>query len=356
MREKLTTFLIVTLVTLTVWLFAEAESLGHESLPASVAVVAADASRLVTPATGWDGRVTLDVSGSRRGIERARDLFLQPLKLTLPKGVGEGDVTVELYEALQSHEVIARSGITIDSVRPLRAVVHVQELVTRQAAIVPELLGVQIDGQVAMNPETAELRLPRTLADRLAGPEGEGLKVVARIPDSQRAALATPGPKAVQAALALPESLGGGRDPAIELLTKGASLAFTVRNTLTTVQLSFPVQVLTLPVEWGDWAVEIRAADQRLSAELSGPSDALDKLRTPEARPLAVLALSSDDLARGVTSKEVGFGVIRDGVFGPLPEGVKVNTERRSVGFTVRKRAPTANTASEAGGPGGSAP
>ncbi|MFM9959046.1 MAG: hypothetical protein ACKVZJ_13355 [Phycisphaerales bacterium] len=338
MREKLTTFLIVTLVTLTVWLFAEAESLGHESLPASVTVVSADNSRLVTPATGWDGRVTLDVSGSRRGIERARDLFLQPIKVTLPKGVGEGDLTVELYEALETHESIARSGVTIDSVRPLRAVVQVQELVTRQATIVPELIGVQVDGQVAMNPDKADVRLPRGLADRLTAPGGAGLTVTARVPEAQRAALGTPGPKAIQATLVLPEAVVAEAGAAVELLTKGTALAFTVKSTLTTVPISFPVQVLTLPVEWGDWTVEIRAADQSLAAELSGPSDALDKLRSPESRPLAVLALSSDDLARGVTSKEVGFGVVRDGVFGPLPDGVKVNAERRTVSFEVKKR------------------
>lgn len=342
MRERLTTFVIVTLVTVTVWLFAEAESLGHESLPAAVVVAPADASRLVTPATGWDGRVTLDISGSRRGIERARELFLQPLKVTLPKGVGEGDLTVELFEALETNEAITRSGVTIDSVRPLRAVVRVQELVTRQAVIVPELAGVQVDGQVAMTPDRAEVRLPRALAEQFSGANGTAgtLKVIARVPEAQRASLGTPGPKAVQATLVLPDEIGAGRESGVELLTRNTALAFTVKNTVTTARVPFPVQVLTLPVEWGDWTVEIQAADQRLTAELTGPSDVLERLTGAGARPLAVLALSSDDLEKGIRSKDVGFGEVRDGVFRPLPEGVKVNTERRSVNFEIRKRPP----------------
>lgn len=332
MREKFTTILVVTLVTLTIWLFAEAESLGHESLPATVEISAVDASRLVQPATGWDGRVTLDVSGSRRGLERLRDLLSQPVRIALPGTMPEGEQSIDLLDSLQLSESLVRSGVTIESVRPLRAGVMVREIVTRQVPIRAELTGVQVTGPVAVTPDKADVRLPRALAESL----GDKLEVIARVPESQRARLDQPGPVAVQAELSLPGLLAG--ETAAQLLTPRASLAFSVRSTLTTATFTFPVQVLTLPIEWGDWTVEIRDEDERLTVELSGPSDVIDKLKSPEERLIAVLALSSDDLAKKVTSKEAGFGVVREGVYSPLPAGVQVKTDKRTVRFEVKKR------------------
>jgi hypothetical protein len=332
LREKLTTFVVVTLVTLTIWLFAEAESLGHESLPCTVEIAAADSSRDVSPTTGWDGRVTLDISGSRRALEQVRDLLSQPVRLTLPSTMPEGEQSLDLLEAMQVSESLVRSGVTIESVRPLRAGVLVQEIVTRQVPIRAELPGVQVSGQIAVTPDKADVRLPRVLADRL----GDALAVVARVPSDQRSRLDQPGPVAVQAEIVLPESIT--KERGVQLLTQRASLAFSIKSTLTTANFAFPVQVLTLPIEWGDWTVEIRDEDERLNVELTGPSDVIDRLKSPEERLIAVLALSSDDLAKKATSKDASFGVVRDGVFSPLPAGVQVKADRRTVRFEVKKR------------------
>lgn len=332
MRDKLTTLVVVSLVTLTIWLFAEAESLGHESVPATIEIASADASRIVQPATGWDGRVTLDVSGSRRGLERLRDLLSKPLRIALPGSMPEGEQSIELLDSLQFSESLVRSGITIESVRPLRAGVMVREIVSRQVPIRAELTGVQVSGPVAVTPEKADVRLPRSVADAL----GDKLEVIARVPEGQRDRLNQPGPAAVQADLFLPDFIA--KDRTVQLLTTRASLAFSVRSTLTTYTFTFPVQVLTLPIEWGDWTVEIRDEDERLNVEITGPSDVIERMKSPEERLIAVLALSSDDLAKKVTAKDAGFGVVRDGVFTPLPASLQVKADKRTVRFEVKKR------------------
>ena len=332
MRDRLTTIFIVSLVTLTIWLFAEAESLGHQSLPVTVEIAPGDPSRMVYTSTGWDGRVTLDISGSRRALELARDLLTQPLKVPLPGSTPEGEQGIDLFQLLTVNQALARTGVTVESVRPLRAGVVVQEIVTRQATIRAELVDLQVQGDIAVTPDKADVRLPKMLAARL----GDNFEVIARVPADQQARLAQPGPVAVQADIVLPPSLAGERG--VQLLTPKASLAFSIKSTLTSAQFTFPVQVLTLPVEWGDWTVEIRGEDERLNVELTGPSDIIDRLKSPEARLIAVLALSSDDLARKVTTKDAGFGVVRSGVFSPLPTGVQVNPEKRSVRFEITKR------------------
>lgn len=332
MRDRLTTIFAVTLVTLTIWLFAEAESLGHQTLPITVEIAPGDPSRMVYASTGWDGRVTLDISGSRRALELARDLLAQPLKVPLPGSTPEGEQGIDLFQLLTVNEALARTGVTVESVRPLRAGVVVQEIVTRQATIRAELVDIQVQGDIAVTPDKADVRLPKLVAARL----GEKFEVIARVPADQRSRLGQPGPVAVQADVVLPPSLADERG--VQLLTPKASLAFSIKSTLTSAQFAFPVQVLTLPIEWGDWTVKIREEDERLNVELTGPSDIIDRLKSPEERLIAILALSSDDLARKVTMKDAGFGVVRNGVFSPLPAGIQVKADSRSVRFEVNKR------------------
>lgn len=332
MREKITTFLLVTLVTLTIWLFAEAESLGHETLQATCEITPTDSSRLISPAAGWDNRVAFDLSGSRNALERAQELLGQPLKLPLPEGLADGEQGLNLLEAFQSYEPLVKTGVTVDAVRPLRASVLVQEIVTRQVPIRVELTGVEVQGSIAVTPDRAEVKLPRALSARL----GDGLEVTARIPPDQRSKLAQPGPIAVQAEIALPDSLFGERG--VQLLTPRASLAFSVRDTTTSVPFAFPVQVLALPVEWGDWEVVIQPEDQRLTADVSGASDLVERLKSGSDKPIAVLSLTSDELAKKITSKEVGFVVLRAGIPSALPAGLTVSAERRIVRFTIQKR------------------
>lgn len=333
MRDALFTFVVVTVVSLTIWLFAEAESLGKESIAATVEVVSPEASRLmVYSSTAWDGRVTVDLSGSRTALQRAQELLEQRVKLPLASDAGEGERDVDLLRALQEWEPLARTGVTVESVRPLKAGVLVQEIVTRLASIRPELTGVEVQGAVAVAPEKAEVRLSRAAAARLA----DSLEVIARVPKDQAARLAQPGPVSVQAELSLPDSLAAERGAS--LVTTRASLAFSIRSTLTTAQFDAPVQVLTLPVEWGDWVVSIQEGDQQLKVQATGPSDAVDRLKQGEERVIAVLSLTSDDLARQITSKEVGFGIVRAGVLGGLPAGVEIKSDKRLVRFTVKKR------------------
>lgn len=332
MREHLTTFIVVTLVTLTVWLFAEAESLGHQSMEVRIEIAAPDDSRMVSPAAGWDERATIEVSGSRSSLEKLREAASQPIRVALPVTVDEGDETVDLLAALQEQEALLRAGVTIETVRPGRATVVVKEMTTVQAPIRAELPGLQVAGAVAVTPDRAEVRLPKALATRL----GPALAVIASVPDDARARLTQPGPAALQATLSLPDAVAS--EQGVQLLTTRASLAFSVRSTLTTASFTFPVQVLTLPVEWSDWKVQIAEGDERLTVDLTGPSDAVESLKGPDERLLAVLALTSDDLARQITTKPVSFGTLRAGVFSALPPGVEVKSDRRSVRFEVSRR------------------
>ena len=331
MRDRITTFLVVTLVTITIWLFAEAESVGHAATEARVELGAADSSKMIRP-TDWDGRVTIDLTGSKWAIERARELLDRPLKVAPPATLGDGVQKLDLLEMLEQCETLRNAGVSIESVRPLSASVEVISRVVRSVPVRAVLPGVQVQGEVDIAPASIELKLPRELAAKL----GDGLFVTAKPTKEQLARLPETGPASVSADLSLPEALAGEKN--VDMQTGKVQLSFSVKSTLASAPVSFPVQVLTLPIEWSDWTVKINDEDQLLPGQVNGPADAVERIKSGEDRAIAVLALSSDDLAKRLTTKEVGFAAVHAGVIGPLPAGVEVKTEKRMVRFTVKKR------------------
>ena len=348
MLSGLRTFLVVTLLAVVFWLFAEAESLGQFSGLTSIRFVGGEGGeRYVRTAEGFDESVTIDLTGTKSAVARAGLLLSKGLALEpgMPGVPGtDGRHSVNLLQALQSHKELSETGARVTSVRPLLVDVVVTELTTQEVPIEAALPGVEVVGAVKVTPERARLRLPRAAWELTR----ETLRVSSRVPEPARRGLPVSGPARVDAILEAPESVVAL--PGFAMLDSSATLEFIVRSQTSTAPAGpAPVQVLLPPVEVGKWIVEVEGEDRFLDVSASGPAERVERLRRKEAGVVGVVTLSSDDLEQRVTSKPVTLMVLAEGELRTWPE-VELTTPTKAVRFRIAPIEAAANGAGPGGG------
>lgn len=315
MLERLRTIVLVTLLAVTFWLFAEAESLGQFSGIATVRFMGGEnGERLVRPAERFDGSVTVDLVGTKAAVDRVRltlssGLELEPGMAGLP--TTEGRHTVNLLQVLQNHPALRGSGAQVTSVRPQIVDLIVTELTTQQIPIEPVLTGLEVVGAVRVTPERATIRLPRAAWELNQLTPGS-LRASARLTDAQRRALPASGAARAEARLEAPESVAAL--PGFALVESTATLEFIIRSrSVTQTITSVPVQVVLPPIEVGRWNVQVDAEDRFLDVQASGSAERVERLTKKEDAVIAVVSLSSDDLAQRAASRPVSLIVLRQG-------------------------------------------
>lgn len=335
MISRIRTSLILLLLAIVVWLFAESESLGEVEQNARIEFNTAqdDRDQLLVRAVDFDGRITVSLKGAQSSIQRARAalegvLRLEPGMPGVPDSGGRH--TIDLLDILSRLPALRATGITIDLVQPRRVTIEIEELVVRSfpiEAVIPE---VEILGDITIVPDRAEVRLPRSLADTLT----EATGVLARVPSPRPL---PPGTHTLQnIPLLLPAEMEDVRG--VSLLTRRATLEFTIRSTLTTETFdSIPVQVLLPPIETGDWRIVLDEEDQFVRAEFSGPSEIIEQLRNGETRLVAVFSLTDVELSAAITSKQLRIMVLTDATPAPLPEGLTITSPPQSARFTIQR-------------------
>lgn len=338
MREQITTVVVVTLLTLIVWLFAEIASLGEDRLNGRLSFAGTDTLLVTTP--DFDGDITLDVRGSRGAIDRARNELDSTVRLAVgAPGVPDvaGDHTVRLLDAVAAFPAVAQSGVLIESVRPQRVQLRIDELVDTElpvtAAVDP---GVEAT-DVTLTPPTLPLRLPRSVLVRLEQANNALPKAAqAIVPLNAVENPTESGPREVAVDAVLPQWLA--RTPGVELRAKRVRVSFQLTDTREQRTFrSVPVQVLLTPEEAQRWDVEIAADSRLLAVTITGPSETLERLESGELRLIAALALSDLELGRGGSEKRVSLLVLDEGVPSPLPAELRVDTALPTVLFEATR-------------------
>ena len=176
---------------------------------------------------------------------------------------------------------------------------------------------------------------PRETLRQLAAMEG-GPVVSARIVPEQVDMSRRGVPQRVRAPISLPRDVSSN-GAILRVSPSEVSVEFTLRRDTATITIaSAPVQVLLPPPEAGRWEVRISPEDLFLrDIEVSGPAEFINQIRANEVRFVAVLALSSDDLERGITQKSAALATLRDGVISLPPSGVRIGVRNSTVRFEV---------------------
>jgi hypothetical protein len=338
--ETVRTILVVTLVSILVWFFAESRTLRVETLTIPVQIGAGSGSSVfrLTDAESWAGSVEVELAGPTGLIDAVRARALEGVTLEVGDELpGEaGTRSVELVDAIRRVGLFAESGLTVRRVSPRTLNMQVDRLASMTLPVEVDLEGLETAGPVTVEPSEVEVRLPASLEAVYAGQ----LHATAKIPPSRLSSL-TPGRRTELSQV--PIELQGLDDEAWGLRLNDPRVVVTLALRVRTQSLTLreiPVRLSVLPADLAVWSVEVPPEDRVLEdVVLTGPVSAIDQIRRGEVTPGAIAAIDLagvDEEAAG-TERSVPVRLLG------LPSGVVADLGDRTIRVTLRKRAAVAD-------------
>lgn len=328
MWDRARTVLLVTLVTLAIWIWAEAESLEIASPTVAIEFTDADGEIIVRPDPAWPSTAQLRIEGATVAIEDARRLVGAPIRLTpglggVPRAPGEH--SVDLLQALRANAEVRRAGVTVLEVEPRSVQVQIDEMVTRALPVRVESRGVNLAGEPTVAPAEVRVRMPAAIAQRL--PPDAAVQAVVSPEEAGR--LADAGPQSLVVPVRLPIELEGQR-PVVVTPDK-IRVTLQVRGSTRRLVLpSVPVFLKIPPNEGTRWDVSVEPALLQ-QVTVSGPADLVEQVERGAIQVLAEVLLTSDELEARITRKNARFGA--------LPTPLRLEVDDAEVRLIIKPRA-----------------
>jgi len=329
MLERLRTILVVTLVTLLIWLYAESQNLDVlRKSGIEVQIIPPATSNLVIRRASPDQTFRLELEGSTGAIAEVTSELSRPLRLPLGTDVmpdRPGKHNVAMTDVLRAIPSIGGLGLTIRGVDPPTLEYTVDRFQDVLLDVrVAELPGVQIEGAIAVNPARVRVRIPMTaLGER----DPQSLRLVATPDAAALAAVSEGTPANVPALLSLPE-LPDSSGVAFDVST--VRLAFTLKSQRAALTLpAVPIHLVLPEVDQARYDISL-ASPFIAGVRINGPSQLLQRIQSGSFPLFAYLILGSDELAQGVTRKQLSFA--------HWPADLTVESGPHEVEITITRR------------------
>jgi len=337
------TVLLVTVVTVLIWVFAESETLQPKEITTELVLRASPtANRAValfgTSVAGENGLVsatdrtiTIVLEGSAAAIDRVNaSIEREPLAITpdLPAFTDRsGEFEAPMRELLRSHPRIVGSGVTIQRVEPEFLRVVIDELVTRRMRVEPVLDEGQFDGLPEVRPAEVDVVLNKAAADSYAA----DVKAVASI-DAATSTRVQPGRKETLNAVRIRIPQPPIRPIFLQVRPQTVDVTFGVRARSREIRIAnVPVAIRISPAEFNRWIIDIPEQDRFLAdVTISGPAELVRQLEERTTPIVAEVLLSFEELERAITQK--------DAVFPDIPPGLRIDVTNRVVRLTITPR------------------
>lgn len=338
--DQTKTFIVVALLTVLIWMLAEAESLRTDTFRVEIAFRATpETGRLVRiePNQEFVGFVQIRVEGPTTRVHALSAALRN--RLTLEPGMDgvplePGRHHINLAEVLRSHTIMRDSRVTLANVDPSNVTVFVDNLVTRDLPVRVELdPGFALEGAPEVIPPAVRVRMPELVALQLP----EGTQLIAR-PAPEDVLTLTEGRRGELRGIPveLPPALRGidGVRPAPPAQV---TVALTLRSRTANYTIpTVPLHLRLPPAEAALWDIQIpREFSLLTDVVVSGPSDLIDEIREGRTRPIAYLALTFEELERAALASEPLQAQI---TFSDLPTPLRFEPRQRTIPITVRRR------------------
>jgi hypothetical protein len=329
--------LVIGLVSVLIWLLAEAESLRTEQLRVEVNFRAgSETARYIHADTDVPTTFTVRLQGSTARVDTLASQLRKPV--TLEPGmtgipVEPGRHAINLLTVLRDLPVVRESGVSIADVQPGIVSVSIDTLAVREAKVRIVLpAGALVEGTPEPTRPTVELRYPESAAKDL--PKEITLdapidpEALTGLPENRRVTIPN-------IRVELPEPLRGVEGARVIPSSVGAQVTLRSRTGTYTIP-SVPVHVRLAPTETGIWDITMPAESRLLTdVTVSGPSDYIDQIRADKVKPIAFIPLSFEELERAAAS---GEPIEKAPVFTELPSQLKFDPKQRTVKLTVKRR------------------
>ncbi|MCC6284920.1 MAG: hypothetical protein IT439_06395 [Phycisphaerales bacterium] len=279
--SRVWTIVLVTLVTLLVWAFAEGESLRSDTRQ-NVRLRVTATPDLTVSLTGseWTGVIrTLRVQGPSTSIAKVLDRVSGGIEIVPGRDVSgdPGESTINLREVLSRHPDFAGTGVRVQEVEPATLALAVDRMVSLEARVVVPLPPGDSAFSAQANPATVRVSVPQRL---LASESFKGFaaapEVRVRVPADALDDITPSAPLVLSAAeLAMPQEVA----PGVRIDPRSVRVTITRRvressKVLTTV----PVHIRLPAVIASTYEIQVEPDSETVDeVTLTGPSDLVDQ-------------------------------------------------------------------------------
>jgi hypothetical protein len=285
----------VSLVTIVVWIFADVENSGRGEFRAVIQLAAPTGSDFVLRS---DSRinVTFRVQGHRSSIERLRTRLgdandARVGRTVIRYEVGPDDVDIPAVRILNTYELIAKEGLTVQSAVPGNLRVSLARKVRRELPVTLECTG----GIPAETPQISPTKLGFSVV------ESDWEDLLKRQPNPVLRTVRKDLKEVKDDELFEVEVVPRLGELAVELDQPTVKVKVKVGQITETEKASVPVEVLS-PAGWledGTWKKftlkRQNPTEWLISVQVAGPRKDLDQLKTGETKIGAMLVLGDED-------------------------------------------------------------
>lgn len=331
--ETVRTLVVVSIVTVLVWLFAESRTQRIETIAVPVELSAGGGGTVfrLVDADSWTGVVEMELAGPTALIDRLRSETLEGVTLEIGDELPNepGTRSVDVAEALRRDELFANSGVTVLRVLPGTVGLQTDRLDTLTLPVEVDLEGLETSGPVTVEPAEIVVRIPASIASGLE------LHARASVPPDKIAMLA-PGRRAPISQVpieldGLPEGVWGMRlmQPRVVV-----TLALPVRTETLTLR-EIGVRLSVQPSDLALWSIEIPPDERVLEdVQISASVSVIQQIERGELTPgaLALIDLGGVPEDESVIERRVPVRLTG------LPSGVSSDLGDRTVRVTARRR------------------
>ena len=312
-QARFGTVILVTAVTLLIWIFAAGETRERAVIWARVQFEPASGiSTIVAPKTTQ--QLALTLSGSARSIQEVRVALEEPLLLpTGTKGIpgDKGTHLVDVVTALRDQEIFYKGEVSVIASEPEAIELQIDSMTEKTIQVIPVIQGATLGGEAVAEPPTVTVTLPSRLVGLIPD-----LSVIAE-PSEKMISRLEPGRRhVIQSPVQLPAELRAYEEE-IEIRPRSVQLAFPLilRTRTLALEQPVPIQVAAPPQDLSEHTIEI--PDQFLGdVVIEGAAEDIKKFEDDPTPVVAFIHLTSDELARGIEEAEVTLW--------QLPEGLQV--------------------------------
>ncbi len=263
--QKAVTYALVTIITVLVWLYAEAENVKvHEENAVEVLIVGAK-TQAIELERAQPLRVSVQFRCAAGQLAELRRLRRQPFSIDVAD-MDEGEQTIELKPRLALDQRIADLGVAVESVDPSRVRATITNLTPVEMEIVAESGGQRLEAVV--DPPHATVLVPSRRADT-----ARTMALIAIVDDRDLADLDEGEHPIANVTVTVPAYL---REQTIMDLPDAVSVRVTVRKQEKTITRSVPIYVLGPPLVHVDF--KIVPEEDVVTVDLTGPVETIERI------------------------------------------------------------------------------
>lgn len=315
-RNGIWSHLIVTIVTLLIWLWAAGET--RDSRTFNVVrlqfAVTEPANWVITPP---QQPLTIVVEGSPFSLQRADQLFRQALKVTLT--ATRGKQVIDVYERLPALDEFRELGVRLVSTEPQAVEVELDEIVRTQVRVKPVLPGVTTEGEIDVEPSEVTVAAPSQALARYQ----RGVTVEAPVEGFEIESFQPGERQSLEVKLRTREGFAPSE---VTITPPKARITFTVRSRTRELVLdTVPVQLSTPPEAIRSHVVELDTPELS-QVPIVADAELIKRIENSEVPVVAVVHLSEREIQTRIDSKPISYlvALLPDGNGGVRGEQVRV--------------------------------